>query len=1236
MDESGEQGAMSTATPATIGDIFVIPEAVHQGDFVLRLTEGLKADRRKQTLSQYVVTPQLVQCFDQALSLIGSAVTSNSSKGAYLHGSFGSGKSHFMAVLDLILEGDSDARAIAELASVISKHNTWWQGGKYLVVPFHMIGAESMESAILGGYAAYVRQHHPEAPTPGFYRSAELIADARRLRAQMGDERFFTALVGSGGSASGWGSIANWDAGSFEQAAHAAPEDSEHVRLVGDLVDAFFGHLKSEAGASNYVSLDRGLAILSQHAQSLGYTAVVLFLDELILWLASHSQDQAFLNREGQKVSKLVEAGDANRPIPIVSFIARQRDLRELVGKSVPGAEQLAFSDVLQWWEARFDKIVLEDRNLPAIIERRLLQVRGPEQKRELREAFERTAKVRQDVLDILLTHEGDKRMFEQVYPFSPALVQVLVALSSLLQRERTALKLMLQLLVKNKDRLPVGDVIPVGELFDVIIDGDEPFTPAIKNLFDRAREVWTRKFVPMLELEHGIADQDARDGTADPAAMRRYRSDAGLLKTLLLSTLAPEVEALRNLTPMRLAALNHGTVRSPLPNGEQGVVLGKVRGWASQAGEIQISPDAANPLISMQLSGVDVEGVLENARSIDNFGNRVRTVKELLFGDIGIDTATTTLLAPEYVWSWRGTSRRAEVLLHNVWQCTDDNFRPSDGVWRVVVDYPFDEDGRSPSDDRARVNEFREAGRSVNTIAWLPSFLNERALSELGRLGVLNHVLSGNRLDEYAAHLQPAERLEARATLKNQRDQLDQRVRTSLKQAYGIAQGADSAVHTSHALDDHFQSLCTGLRLLPPPGGSFKESLEHLLDQALASQFPAHPRFEGDVKRPGLRRAWEVLQSAVDSADGRAGIERSQRDEIRRIVQPLHLATCGEAHLSLSDHWRNHFARMMAAAGVSAPSVRQLRQWIDEPSAMGLSDEVSDLIILTWAAQTGRSAFLHGSVVGAEIGTLHRECELREQTLPPEDRWMRAVKYAAEIFGEPGSGAGRNAGNVATLAQALGERANERIAALRDYQQTLIKRLDSWGFDHDGARARTAQASLDLAIALSQCAAPERIAALAEAAIETSAAAMGAIMARAPALAQTLRSAQWDVLDVIRRRGDADTNGKAIINTLAAALNEDEHVTALDQQLAAQHRLALQLIDRSPPSQPDPVAPIPPARKPDPVLGERRIERRSAGASSIREALREVEQALAADPELRADIECRVYRPGVVDESDA
>lgn len=245
----------------------------------------------------------------------------------------------------------------------------------------------------------------------------------------------------------------------------------------------------------------------------------------------------------------------------------------------------------------------------------------------------------------------------------------------------------------------------------------------------------------------------------------------------------------------------------------------------------------------------------------------------------------------------------------------------------------------------------------------------------------------------------------------------------------------------------------------------------------------------------------------------------------------------------------------------------------------------------------------------------------------------MRAVRHAQDIFGEAGSGAGRNASNVASLGQALLTRANERISALRDYQQALLKRLDTWELGHDGDRARTAEASLDLVLALTQGSASDRIAALADARIETSAAAMGAVMARAPSLSQSLRSSQWGVLDVIHRRSPTDSKSQVIADAMIAALNDDEHVTSLEQLLTAQHQLALQLIEE--PVQPPPGAVVvqPTASKPTPAAtpapGMLQFQRRSASAGAIREALQQVEQALAADPELRADIDCRVYRPG-------
>ena len=97
---------------------------------------------------------------------------------------------------------------------------------------------------------------------------------------------------------------------------------------------------------------------------------------------------------------------------------------------------------------------------------------------------------MKDNVMSILLTQEGDQKMFRQVYPFSPALVQTLIAVSSVLQRERTALKVMMQLLVDHRDTLELGEIIPVGDLFDVVAHGDEAFSPEMAVHFDNAKRL--------------------------------------------------------------------------------------------------------------------------------------------------------------------------------------------------------------------------------------------------------------------------------------------------------------------------------------------------------------------------------------------------------------------------------------------------------------------------------------------------------------------------------------------------------------------------------------------------------------------------------------------------------------------------------------------------------------------------------------------------------------------------
>jgi hypothetical protein len=126
-----------------------IPTEVSDGDFVLKLTQGVDASHAEQTVRDYEVTSQLAGAFDTALALISSAVESGDSKAAFLDSSFGGGKSHFMAILHLLLQADPNARGLAGLAPVLANRGPKLEGKRFLLVPVHFLGAHSMEQKIL-------------------------------------------------------------------------------------------------------------------------------------------------------------------------------------------------------------------------------------------------------------------------------------------------------------------------------------------------------------------------------------------------------------------------------------------------------------------------------------------------------------------------------------------------------------------------------------------------------------------------------------------------------------------------------------------------------------------------------------------------------------------------------------------------------------------------------------------------------------------------------------------------------------------------------------------------------------------------------------------------------------------------------------------------------------------------------------------------------------------------------
>ena len=61
-------------------------------------------------------------------------------------------------------------------------------------MPLHLIGADSMEEGILGGYVEYLRRTDPTAAPPGVYSDGPIFEQADSLRSDLGDETFFDRL----------------------------------------------------------------------------------------------------------------------------------------------------------------------------------------------------------------------------------------------------------------------------------------------------------------------------------------------------------------------------------------------------------------------------------------------------------------------------------------------------------------------------------------------------------------------------------------------------------------------------------------------------------------------------------------------------------------------------------------------------------------------------------------------------------------------------------------------------------------------------------------------------------------------------------------------------------------------------------------------------------------------------------------------------------------------------------
>lgn len=1082
-------------------DVFDIPEDAVD-TFVLKLADSTKEDQLRSTVNDYVITDDIAENLNLALGFVDTALNTGNNQGVYLTGSFGSGKSHFMAVLYALLSKSPVTREIPELQKLIEKHpasvGAQRGTGDLLQIPFHFLDSTSIEDTVFRGALDRFSELHPDSPLPILHSSEGLFDDADRMRSAMGDDAFFAGLnmskIGPEGDIvtatparesenSAWGAAgatitenAEWNAATYDQARSSSASEQQRAYLATALTETMFSSYSTNSG---WLPFSDGLAAISAHAKTLGYEGVVMYLDELILWLTFLISSREHFNREAQKLTLLVENKTGQMAVPMVFFIARQFDLAGLRdSSSESGSDLEARQQAFSHQEGRFHDIVLGNKNLPKIASRRLLSPKDEAAKLKLEDAFN-GLKLRPEITNVLLDgintsedhQSSNMEQFQLTYPFSPALVDTLVHLSPIMQRERTALKVMEGLLIDKRDSMTIDSVIPVGDAFDRLTAGDKKLHNKAAVRFELGSSFWKDKLRPLILKINGLTPDLTDDAVnALPAAQRdTVLEQFRVGKTLILSTVAPEVPALKQLTASRLAHLNHGSIRSIFSGDTTTRALSYVRQWASEFPEIIIQSEVKDPVLTLKLDDVPWEQVLDKAKKEDTEGRRRNKVKDLLSDSFRISGDKPALDGAYHrTIAWRGTARTVEFVFGNVRDrasLNNDAFVPSQpGNLRVVVDFPFDDSGHTVGEDHQRVAELRNnISSDLFTLVWLPQFLSHDQLEKLGELVILDHLLTTNGWRDYSNDIAEDDREAIRQILKQRQESLGHQIRDALTVVYGAESGANFLEGQAP-----LQLLNSGGAVAKPVGANLKEATDRLLDSLYTDHFPDHPQFDADRVLPNAdyNKVIRVLREAAGSRGGRVDLAKENRSACHAILSALKIALVQDSHIVFNaDHAASALSEIDAVLRKKEVdpkkddiSVQTLQNAIhDVNPRRGLNWQTIDVYVAAWAALNDRSWVQDSRETPAPaLQQMDPRMILRPVRLPDLAVWDTAVGVYQHLFGEFISGH-LSAANLRSLQQLAAEQVAEHREAAQALTTTLgtVNRL--LGISGDTQRSRLA-----------------------------------------------------------------------------------------------------------------------------------------------------------------------------------
>jgi hypothetical protein len=904
-------------TQLTIHEVFDLPSDIPR--CIVKIQDFDDPEVLRENIRDYVITETVADEMERLVDrIVASAVRHEAGEGHYLHGSFGSGKSHFMAILGLILENnpavwEKDHPAIRRIQD---EHGEWLAQHSILVVPVYMLGQErGLQVACYN--AANARLARLDVP-PCEFSEADKVIDSFRAEAERYGKVVFerfedeTAISQRRFERMTTGEQSDRDSLAHLILEYRDPSQTERVHLYPD-------------------KFSDGMAKLTRHAKAHGFAGVVYLIDELILYLTG-KKGREYVDEFNNLVA-LADNSATDRAAPLWVLVAKQRNIQDTVPDDT---SQQHVYETMEHHKDRFPETTdLADTELAPIVQKRVLKVR-PTMETPLERAMEETLGSLSEEVRSTLLHDLMPEEFRQLYPFHPALIRTLIDVTARLSRDRAAIRLLYELLIKHYADLPVGSIIPYAALFDVVFLPTKLTGGANNEELNAVRETYYDRLDPLVE--------EMYDG--EPAERARL-----VVKTALLCGLSKSMRG--DITVERILHLNYQDLRGRTAFGSYQSIARILTDLDNRTELVHFNQNPANPALGIVeitlASGVQLSDVLK--RVSINWRQRLEVYFDLMKDCLG--KTITNGAIPNYEHVWRGTGRRGRVKLTNVAELTNDDMRVADDhELTLFIDYPFNlTEATTRANDLEVIERARQSVPRLPIGFWLPAEFTPDDIRDLDEYTKMAELQA--RPEQYLQEYGKTQRDDVLTKLVGQRRTKGQTLRKRLVEVY---RGPDVVITFLDPAVTPVLDVDT-----------LDKALDRITDTVCDRRYPHHPHFHTELNQRILKRLLDDF--LVPAALGGGSVPRNPDLDglLRRLGEPLELAEEGAQTWTLRPQSRYLSKLDELATGKRVESDKILRGLVE---AFGFTQDLSEMFVLYLIRGQGYRALRNGqSVTDVDFG---------------------------------------------------------------------------------------------------------------------------------------------------------------------------------------------------------------------------------------------------------------------------